>query len=91
MARKTFSVEEFKTKINSMLKNSTCGFDERNVMITILGDVLHETGNYNGFRYLMVDEVPVGHNPGVRYDNDGSVLPYEERFKDCDDTRRSYY
>lgn len=91
MARKTFSVEFIRNKTNMMLKDSTCNAASREGMIAILTEILHESGNYHGFRYLMVDEVPKGHNPGVRYAEDGSMLPYEERFVNVDDTRRSYY
>ena len=91
MARKTFDVLTFKNKVNGMLARSTCSAAEREVMSMLLTDVLHETGNYHGFRYLHVDEVPPGHNPGVRYAEDGSVLPSEERFTDTDTSRVSYY
>jgi hypothetical protein len=30
-------------------------------------EILHETGNYSGFRYLTEKEVPEGHLPGIRW------------------------
>jgi len=91
MARKTFEVNALKNKINGMIARSTCSAAEREVMAMVLSDVLHDTGNYNGFRYLGIDEVPAGHLPGVRYGEDGEFLSYEERFANTDKSRVSYY
>jgi hypothetical protein len=50
--RKTFSVRELVININYRLEHSTCTDAERFAMISVLENVLHETGNYAGFQYL---------------------------------------
>jgi hypothetical protein len=49
---KTIKVAALTEKINSMLAESTCTPGERLSMVGILESVLHETGNYRGYRYL---------------------------------------
>ena len=58
--RKTIGVEEFKTFVNEQLKRT----DEhamrgnfKSALCVALGEVLHKSGNYNGFTYLYWDEV----------------------------------
>lgn len=91
MSKKTFNVEKFVTTINEFLQESTCGPDVRRGMIVSIETVLHETDNYGGFRYLSSQDLPDGVLPGVRYDSNGNLLPYPDRFIDTDDTRRRYY
>tara|TARA_R100001086_G_scaffold234282_2_gene156445 strand:- start:1264 stop:1485 length:222 start_codon:yes stop_codon:yes gene_type:complete len=50
--RKTISIETLTEKVNHMLKESTCSPEMRDGMIAVLTTALHETNNYNGFRYL---------------------------------------
>jgi hypothetical protein len=76
MARKTINVDELRDKTNEMLAKSTCSPDVRQGTIDILEYVLHETGNYKGFRYLTEREVPDMHLPGVRYDGN-NILPFQ--------------
>ena len=85
MGRKTFSVDTFKDQINNILAVSVVSADRREGMIVALEYVLHETGNYRGYRYLLSSEVPEGHQPGIRFDING-----DGPFYDCDSTRRSY-
>ena len=91
MSKKTMSVAKFLDTMNSCLKNSTCDVAVRDGMLFALEHVLFETGNYAGYRYLLQNEVPEGELPGVRYDEDGNILPYETRFLDTDGSRRHYY
>lgn len=94
MSRKTFKVDEFKNQINELLAGSTCSRDVRNGMMTALQVVLHDTGNYHGFRYLDITQIPEGCKPGIHLDPDGSGMPhrdYKLRFEDTDGTRVSYY
>lgn len=91
MAKKTLKVEELKNTINNSLANSVTGQEFRRGLIFVLEDVLFATGNYGGFKYLKENDVPEGELPGVRYDLHGGILPYEQRFKETDDTRRHYY
>ena len=55
MSRKTIEVEFVKNRVNEMLANSTCSPKERRAMAIVLDIILHETGNYRGFRYLQLD------------------------------------
>jgi hypothetical protein len=88
MAQKTVSVDYLRDTINKALATSTCGREGREAMDAILCNVLHSTGNYRGFRYLVESEVPDGTNPGIRYDHDTDGWC---NFIDTDDTRRHYY
>ena len=92
--RKTVPVVDLVEQANLMLKVSTCEPAVRQGIINFIEHFLHETGNYQGFRYLMEDEVPEGEKPGVRYGRDerGMLMPleYTERFKDTDQTRVQY-
>ena len=88
MARKTFNVAGFKELVNNTL--ATTGEGEmhyRYGIIDALEHVLHETGNYKGFRYLSKDEVPHG-RPGINLPVENHTM--EERFNDTDLTRRYY-
>ena len=87
--RKTFCVEEFKQSINRMLAGSVISPEERKSMIIILEDVLMQTGNYNGFRYLNEKEVPVGHKAGINI-SEYFQPTHEELFGNTDNTRVCY-
>lgn len=96
MARKTFEVNQLILQVNDMCKESTCSPDVRQGMMNLLENVLHETGNYRGFRYLLQDQVPAGEKPGVNYDvsENGTMVPhpdYEKRFANTDRTRVYYF
>jgi hypothetical protein len=52
MKRKTIDVQYLRDNINQRLADSTCEPEVRYGMISILENVLHETGNYKGFCYL---------------------------------------
>ena len=88
MARKTFNVADFKELVNNTL--ATTGESElqyRCGIIAALEHVLHETGNYRGFRYLSKDEVLHG-RPGINSPIEN--LSMEGRFTNTDSTRRYY-
>ena len=93
MARKTVEVELMRKKANKMLAQSGIGSSPefRWGVILMIEDMLHATGNYNGFRYLDNFEVADGVLPGVRRGEDGDTLSYEERFENTDETRRYYF
>lgn len=92
--KKTISVQAIKDDINKALKNSDyLTPDYRQGLISCVENVLHSTGNYNGFRYLTEDEVPKGEQPGINYDI-MTDLPFEDigmRFSNTDETRRYYF
>jgi hypothetical protein len=89
--RKTFNVSELVDSVNGMLKGSAPDrADVRQGAMNVLEHILHETGNYSGFRYLLNTECDG--NPGVNYDERG--LPnadYEARFANTDKTRVCYF
>lgn len=94
--RKTIKVEAFKNTINAMLKSSECSEDIRKGLMASLETVLHETGNYNGFKYLLEAEVPKDQLPGINYEVNaqGHFVPcedYSKRFFNTDSTRVRYY
>lgn len=91
MPRKTIAVAEFVEMINRCLKNSICDGDIRSGMISAVEQVLHKTGNYKGFRYLLQDEVPEGERPGIIYEGD-MPASYPDRFdvRKTDSTRISF-
>jgi len=92
MARKTFEVEAVLDHVNNMLKTNYWSKETRIGMFLVLENILHNTGNYNGFRYLSNLEVGDGMLPGVRFDEETRlILTYPERFENTDDTRREYY
>jgi hypothetical protein len=93
MSRKTFKVSELVDMVNGICKDSDPAYkDRRQGAMNVLEAILHETGNYRGFRYLSKDECKG--QPGVNYAVvNGSSLPhpdYELRFKDTDNTRVQY-
>lgn len=88
MARKTFNVDEFKELVNNTLATTNENdIEYRYGIIAALEHVLHETGNYKGYRYLSKGEVPWG-IPGINEPIED--LSYEDRFKNTDSTRRQY-
>ena len=100
MSRKTIDVWSLRIQVNDMLKGSFCNADTRHGMISVLDSVLHQTGNYEGFRYLEASEVPVDCKAGIN-SNDGGKFPHSldrigtaehyDEFKDTDETRRYYF
>ena len=105
MARKTISVEFVKDEINATLARSADSESERRWgMMAVLEKILHESGNYSGFRYLEVDEIN-GAVPGINkidtylypelrdvlspeYDGD---MAYRVKFEGTDRTRVRYF
>ena len=93
MSRKTFSVDEFRTKVNESLCNSHMYEHARPWrlgLIDALEFVLHSTGNYKGYRYLTSNELADGELPGIQMVGD-KPASYPERFDNTDDSRRYYY
>lgn len=84
--RKTFSVKDFKDHINRELKaDDDFPKDHRRGLIDALELVLRQTGNYQGFRYLTKEEIPVNQLPGIYWINNNPV------FDNTDSTRVHYY
>lgn len=88
--KKTVKVENLRDTINDMLQNSTASRDVRRGMMAVLETVLHETGNYRGFRYLTEVEVPDGCLPGIT-PGDIIINGVVQNNKFPDDSRVRYY
>jgi acetylglutamate synthase len=90
MGRKTINVKALVDHANMMLKESVTDQGQRRGVQAMIEEVLHRSGNYKGFRYLMQEEVPYGHLPGIHMDTNGRMLPYLERFEGTDSSRVEY-
>ena len=85
MTKKTFKVDNLREMVNYSLANSDADqLHQLDGMIAILEQVLHETGNYHGFRYLEQREVPDDCFPGIRHEQ-------EDKFQLTNGLRRHYY
>lgn len=71
MGRKTIQIERVREIANQMLANSNDDFGAcpqyREAIQRLTEALLHETENYNGFRYLEEREVPEGQTFGIRF------------------------
>ena len=56
-ARKTVEVGTLLHRVNYFLASDRSTADEREVMCTFIEGVLHDTGNYRGYRYLDTDQI----------------------------------
>lgn len=56
-ARKTIAVGTLLHRLNYFLANDKGTAEEREVMCQFVEGVLHDTGNYEGYRYLDTDEI----------------------------------
>ena len=89
MPRKTFNVSELVDLVNGICKDSDPSREDvRQGAMNVLETVLHESGNYKGFRYLLAEETTG--RPGVNY-KDGQMLDYPARFENTDRTRVMYF
>lgn len=56
-ARKTIAVGTLLHRLNYFLANDRGTADEREIMISFVEGILHDTGNYRGYRYLDTAEI----------------------------------
>ena len=94
--KKTIRIEDVLTLANDMLRDSVDKNDKVRAGVSVLLEsILHNTGNYNGFKYLTEREMKVsrlGESVGVNSKEDGSFIEdYDERFEGTDESRRMYY
>ena len=90
MARKNYPVKSLIADVNRICKDSDpAAIDMRCGAINVLEHVLHETGNYRGFRYLLEGEC--SGNPGINHLGGLAHPDYEFRFKNTDSTRVQYF
>ena len=88
MTRKTSNVSEMVDYVNSMLAATEANKTEfRSGAMMVIEEILHRTGNYNGFRYLSQKEV--NGNPGIWLNDDGTHN-YPTCFDNTDRTRVQY-
>lgn len=92
--RKTIPVEDLVKEINRRNRLSTCSPDKRDGWNCMLEHILHATNNYKGFGYLLSNDVPEGHAPGIKefrgnYPK-GLEQDNSDAFEGCDETRRRY-
>jgi|AntAceMinimDraft_13_1070369.scaffolds.fasta_scaffold44875_2 hypothetical protein len=86
--RKTFNVQELKNKVNEANRASTCSKSRRGGANGLLESILHDTGNYKGFQYLLPKDVPHGEKPGINFfGSDGGCGNDDPRFTNTDETR----
>ena len=95
--RQTINVEEVKDWANQQFE-STESVDRawRQGVMTMLENILLSTGNYKGFRYLALDEVPAGRMPGIRRElRTTAPVPFNteevDHFCNTDNTRVRYF
>lgn len=81
--RKNIPVKEFVNMGNQILRDCRENADFRKGVFLVMEEVLMQTGQYQGFRYLTEKEVPEGEDPGVK------TVDGEMKF--CDGTRRAYF
>ena len=55
--RKTIEVGTLLYRLNYFLENDKGTPEEREIMCTFVEGILHDTGNYEGYRYLDTDEI----------------------------------
>ena len=85
MARKTVAVADLREWVNFQLGTSTSSPSFRMGLQSVIEQVLHGTGNYRGFRYLIESEVPSGEKPGIR------AIDSSDKFWNTDNTRVYYF
>ena len=92
MSKKTIQVEVLRNRINNTMKTDIGPHEGRQSLLCLLEDILHETGNYRGYRYLTEKEVLLNARPGIRTTNlSGNELEYSDKFYCTDSTRVEYY
>ena len=91
--RKTIKVDDFRIKVNGMLRESTCDASIRKGMMAVLETILHDTGNYKGFRYLNQNEVPKGALAGIIWgaNETSATSPNVSPHDFPDETRVEYF
>jgi len=86
--RKTIKIDDVKDRVNNILLH-TMDVDKeaRNTMAMFIENILIETGNYKGFKYLDQIDMLSSIN-GVSYGIDPTT---EDQFAVTDNTRVKYY
>lgn len=86
--KKTVLVETIKNWVNEELKGSGTP-EHRQSLRFMIEDVLHKSGNYSGFRYLRLEELPQGTKmAGINIDPTNEL---NHNFDATDSTRVCYF
>ena len=88
-ARKTIEVSKFVEYANHLLSHGLTTEEQRIGVIKLTEQMLHETSNYRGFRYLTENEV-IG-RPGINYIDGQPVADLKQRFANTDPTRIQFF
>lgn len=89
--RKTFELAPILDSANFFLKVAEDSADRRQGHIDVIVEILTYAGNYGGFRYLGVDEVPAGQLPGIRGEPPREHDRNAECYRNTDCTRVEYF
>lgn len=101
-SKKTIKVEEIKKKVNELLATYT-DFNNDDYFLgqrQLLESILMSTGNYQGYQFLGINEVPHGQRPGCHFEWLGREDRYQTAcngtmvdmaFVDTDSNRVRYY
>lgn len=80
--RKTLEVQEIKDKANQVFRASGDEFKTGRASVKLfVEDILMQTGNYKGFRYLSKDETE-GRTFGIRFTHDNTPV-FEDQTRVC--------
>lgn len=85
MARKTVNVKDLVERVNQRNQLSSCDPRVREGWNSLLEEVLHGSGNYQGFGYYESHQLGKDVPPGVIRGKDGEKNTFP------DETRRFYY
>ena len=88
-ARKTIEVSKFVEYTNYLLHHTQTNEEQRIGVIKLAEQMLHETSNYKGFRYLTAEEV--AGRPGINYINGQPAEDLKQRFDNTDPTRIQFF
>ena len=91
MSRKTVTVAGLVEYANKALRDNFGNQSYRRGIMRMIEPMLHDTGNYKGFRYLLLSEIPIGNKPGINYVDNMPHPDYAMRFANTDNTRIAYY
>lgn len=90
---KTISVEKIVKSVNSVLASSLHSREFRFGQMMLVENILHSTGNWRGYRFLLQSEVPSGELPGMVVNGTVENTPIDIRFApgQIDTTRIQYF
>ena len=87
--RKTIEVSKVVEYSNHLLRHTQTTEEQRIGVIKLTEQMLRETGNYKGFRYLTAEEV--AGRPGINYINGQPAEDLKQRFDNTDPTRIQFF